>query len=254
MHLPNMKWLALALSTAFSLAANAAVQDVNVGAPLPRFALLKAGTHHYLRFMQAGEVNTAADIWTREVRFENRGGEQLVRLRQRWDGVGPAPSMRLIDSWFDAGTLRPRTHERVSERDGKRTVEGFAFAPDRITGLKDLAENTQKDLSVESPEPTYNFEADIEFLQTLPLAAGYEARINFYHPGGSVPPQRYTFKVAGSQTIAGPDGPVDCWVVTTDYNHPGPVTKFWFVKSTQLMVREESKMPDGKVLVKTLID
>jgi hypothetical protein len=29
-----------------------------------------------------------------------------------------------------------------SERDGKRSVEGFAFAPDRITGLKELAENT----------------------------------------------------------------------------------------------------------------
>jgi hypothetical protein len=47
--------------------------------------------------------------------------------------------------------------------------------------------------------------------------------------------QCYTFKVAGSQTIAGPAGPVDCWVVTTDYNQPGPVTNSGFAKSTQLM-------------------
>jgi hypothetical protein len=117
-------------------------------------------------------------------------------------------------------------------------VEGFAFAPARVTGLKDLADNTQKDLVVESPEPTYNFEADIEF----------------YHPGGSAPPQRYTFKVAGSATIAGPAGPVDCWVVTTDYNQPGRLSTFWFAKATQLMLRQQGALPDGKVLVKTLID
>ena len=91
-------------------------------------------------------------------------------------------------------------------------------------------------------------------MQTLPLPAGYEARINFSHPGGSTPPQRYTFKVTGSHTIAGPAGPVDCWVVTTDYNRPGALTTSWFAKSTQLMVRQESQAGDGKVMVKTLID
>jgi hypothetical protein len=146
-----------------------------------------------------------------------------------------------------------RHNERIGEKDGKRAVEGFAFAPGRITGLNDLADNVHKDLAVESSEPTFNFETDIEFLQTLPLAAGYEASINFYHPGGSTPPQRYTFKVARSETSAGPAGPVDCWVVTTDYDQPGPVSTFWFAKGTQLMLRQEKLLRD-KVLVKTLID
>jgi hypothetical protein len=234
--------------------AGAAVQDVDVGMQLPRFGLLKEGSHHYLRYMKSGDANTAADIWTRELRFEQRDGEKLLHIRQRWDGVGPTPSVRLLDSWFEAGTFRPRTHERITDRDGKHVVEGFVFAPARVTGMKDLAENTQKDLLVESPEPTYNFEADIEFLQALPLAEGYAARINFYHPGGPSAPQRYTFKVAGSSTIAGPTGPVECWVVTTDYNKPGTVSTFWFAKATQLMVRQESAMANGKVLVKTMID
>jgi hypothetical protein len=43
-------------------------------------------------------------------------------------------------------------------------------------------------------------------------------------------------------------------VVTTDYNKPGADAKFWFAKTTQLMVRQESAPRDGKVLVKTLID
>jgi hypothetical protein len=227
--------------------------DVNVGPPLPRFALLKEGVHRYLRFMKAGEASTPADIWTRELRFEERDGKRLLRIRQRWDGVAPAPSVRLIDSWFEAGSFRPLTHERITEREGKRVVEGFAFAPGRITGLQGLADNTQKDLAVDSPEPTFNFETDIEFLQALPLAPGYEARINFYHPGGPTPPQRYTFKVSGAATIAGPAGPVDCWVVTTDYNKPGSVSTFWFAKGTQLMLRQESKVGE-RTLVKALIE
>lgn len=32
------------------------------------------------------------------------------------------------------------------------------------------------------------------------------ASINFYHPGGRTPPQRYLFKVTGSASIAGPAG------------------------------------------------
>ena len=248
----GFKGLAFSLLLLAPLGA-ALADDVDVGTPLPRFSLIKEGTHRYLRFMKQGEASMPADIWTREVKFEQLDGKPLLRIRQRWDGAGPVPSVRLIDSWFDAGTFRPLTHERISEREGKRVVEGFAFAPERITGLKDLAENTQKDLSVASSEPTFNFEADIEFLQALPLAPGYEARINFYHPGGPTPPQRYTFKVSGSATIAGPAGPVECWVVTTDYNKPGSVSTFWFAKGTQLMVRQESRMGE-RTLVKALIE
>lgn len=253
MHTLGFKLLGATLLVAISLSAQAAVSSVDVGTPLPRFSLIKEGAHRYLRFMKAGASSTPIDIWTREVHFEQQGSQQLMQIRQRWDGVNP-PSTRLFNSWFEAGSFRPRTHERVSEREGKRVVEGFAFAPDKITGIKDLADNTQKDLAVDSPEPTYNFETDIELLQALPLAAGYEASINFYHPGGRTPPRRYLFKVTGSASIAGPAGPVDCWVVTTDYNQPGSVSTFWFAKGTQLMVRQDSPLGDGRVMVKTLIE
>ncbi|HEU4851313.1 MAG TPA: hypothetical protein VFT37_04055 [Telluria sp.] len=244
------------LCASFALAAHAADQDVDVGASLPRFALVKPGTHHYLRFLRTPKdgASQPIDIWTREIRFEQRDGKQLMRIVQRWDGVMPAPSTRHLDSWFETGTFRPLSHQRISEKDGKRVVEGFVFAPDKISGMPDLPDNTQKDLLVASDEPTYNFETDIEFLQALPLAEGYGARINFYHPGGKTPPQRYTFRVTGSAMIPGPAGPVDCWVVKTDYNRPGAESTFWFAKGTQLMVRQESPMPDGRVMMKTLID
>ncbi len=247
---------AAALVLGLSLSSQAAVLNVDVGSQLPRIDLVKAGTHHYLRFMRTPSTGASQpiDIWTREIRFEEQGGKRRMRIVQRWDGVLPKPSVRTFDSWFEAGTFRPLSHQRVSEMDGKRVVEGFVFASDKITGMQDLAENTHKDLSVASGEPTYNFETDIEFLQALPLAEGLDARINFYHPGGSMAPQRYSFRVTGSSTIAGPGGPVECWVVKTDYNRPGSESTFWFAKGTQLMVRQESPLPDGRVMVKTLID
>ncbi|WP_036169138.1 hypothetical protein [Massilia sp. 9096] len=249
--------LAVALVFAgLAAASQAAVQNIDVGTPLARFGLLKPGTHRYLRYLKTGEATQPIDIWTREIRFEPHDGRPQMHIVQRWDGVFPAVSTRTFDSWFDLDTFRPHTHARtsVNGKDGKPVVEGFLFAPDRVTGMQDLAGNTQKDLNVASSEPTFNFETDIEFLQALPLADGYEARVNFYHPGGSTPPQRYTFKVTGSQTIAGPAGPVDCWVVFTDYNTPGDGAKFWFAKGSQLMVRQEGALPDGRRLVKTLIE
>ncbi|UGQ47158.1 DUF3108 domain-containing protein [Massilia endophytica] len=249
MPAPRSKLFALSL-IACAACAQAAPSYVALGSPMPRFSLLKEGSHRYLRYVKDGETNTPMDIWQRTVKFDG----QRVAIHQRWDGVGKPAPVKILDSTFDRGTFRPLQHVRITERDGKRTVEGFNFAPERITGQKDLADNAQKDLDMASPEGTFNFETDIEMLQTLPLEAGYEAAINFYHPGGLSAPARYTFKVMGSETISGPSGAVDCWVVTTDYNRAGYESKFWFAKATQQMVRQISPMLDGKVLVKTLID
>lgn len=246
--------LLLAMAAATSFPAQAEVHHVEVGKPLPRFSMLKEGTHRYLIFRQDGAANLARGIMSQEVRFETVNGEKLMHIKHRLDVTSPKPIVVLHDSWFEPGTFRPRSHVRITEADGKRTVEGFVFAPDKVTGMKDLADNTQKDISVDSPESTFNFEMDREFLQTLPLAEGYEAQINFYHAGGKAAPQRYTFKVAGSATIAGATGPVDCWLVTTDYNKPGdPVSKFYVSKATQLLVREENPTPRG-ISYLTLID
>jgi hypothetical protein len=65
---------------------------------------------------------------------------------------------------------------------------------------------------------------------------------------------RYTFKVVSEEMIDGPGGKIDCWKVTSDYNIPNYLSTFWFAKETQLMVRLEGRMPDGRTLVKTLID
>lgn len=254
MHTPRLAPLVLIIAAALAPASQAAVTSVDVGAALPRAALLKEGVHHYLRYLHHGDARIPLDIITREIRFSTEDGQKRMRIVQRYDTAASAASLKSVTSWFDAGSLRPRTHERVTEKDGKRVVEGFLFAPDKITGMKELADSINKDVLVASPEPAFNFETDIETLQALPLAEGYQARINFYHPGGQQGPARYLFKVSGSASIPGPGGMIDCWVVTTDYNRPGYVSTFWFAKGSQLMVRQDSPVGEGKVVVKTLID
>ena len=273
MHDRVKKTPALVLAAALLLAApvRAAVQDLAFGSMLPKASLLREGSHHYLRYMISGETRAPIDIITREIRFTTSGNEKLMHIRQRYDGAltppsapsgaagtgAPAantPSLKVVDSWFDAGTFRPRTHQRVTDKDGKRVVEGFVFGPDKITGMPDLPDNTRKDFAVDSAAPAYNFETDMEMLQALPLAEGYEARIVFYHPGGAAAPARHSFKVTGSAAIAGPGGMIDCWVVTTDYNMPGHVSTFWFAKGSQLLVRQDSPAGPGKMIVKALID
>ncbi|TFW30035.1 hypothetical protein E4L96_00645 [Massilia arenosa] len=238
--------IALAAALFFSSAAQA--ETIEVGQPLARFAALKAGTHHYLIYSKKDGANIPLSIWEREVIYTADG----MRIRQRWDGTAPG-MVKTLDSWFDKATFKPRSHVRITEKDGKRVVEGFVFDGAKVTGMKDLADNTQKELAVTSDGPTYNFETDMEFLGTLPLAEGYEAKIRFYHPGGPAPAW-YTWKVIGSETIPGPRGPVDCWVLQTDYNKPGQETKFWYAKDSQILVHLEGKAPNGSVFVKALID
>jgi len=233
----------------------AAVTPVPVGPPLARFDTLKPGVHRYLRYRQAGETITAIDVWTREIRFEQQDGQRRLHIVQHWDGAGAATSNKQLDSWFEVGSFRPLTHVRRSQKDGVSKVEGFAFKPDRIVGLKDLEGNAAKDFEVAAPQASFNFEVDMEVLQALPLAAGYEANMVFTHPGGG-PPAPYVFKVVGSEVLDGPGGgKIDCWVVTTDYNHPEtPVSRFWFAKRGQVMIKQVSPLPDGSgVIGKTLL-
>jgi hypothetical protein len=133
-------------------------------------------------------------------------------------------------------------------------VAGYRFLPDKVEGLADLPDNSRKDFSLAYAEPAYNFELDMEFLQALPLADGYAANIVFYDAGIDPKADHYVFKVAGSDRIVGWDGrPVDCWVVTADYNTGKVRSRFWFDKKSQVLIREEAPLDSGGTLVKTLL-
>lgn len=227
------------------------IRTLRVGDPLPRFDWLKPGVRTYLRSRQVGDQHAPADIWRRETRIETIEGVRRLRIVQRWDSP---TSVAERDSVFELGTFRPLTHLRTSTRDGTRVVEGFRFSDSGITGLDGVADNSRAGFSVASDEPMYNFETDLEMLQTLPLAADYAVSIPFYHPGGGAP-ARYVWKVAAEDRLTGPDGAdIACWIVETDYNSPDlPPARFWLAKATQQFIRLESVGPDGAIHRKSLL-
>lgn len=227
-----------------------AADRIEVGEKLAHFDLVQPVKRKYLRHKIVDGHDKAVDVWTREVKFEEHDGVRRLHIVQQWDGPYESGKVVTRDSWFEVGTFRPLTHVRHTETPETTRNERFRFEPTRIVRL---AEPGQAEQVVESPQPAFNFETDMEFLGALPLAEGYEADIVFYHPGGN-PPASYRFRVAGSEQVRLPGGAtVDCWLVTTDYNRPGHVARFLLDKRTQTVLKVESPMPDGGVMVKTLL-
>jgi hypothetical protein len=248
-------WLALTMlaMTAFAHSREQA-DHLRVGNPLPRFELIQPAVHRYLRYAVKEERRTAVDVWSRKISFEDHEGRRLLHIVQRWDEASDeAPYFLVQDSWFEPGTFRALTHVRTRERAGKVEIVGYRFLPDRIVGIADLPDNVRKDFSVAAPEESYNFQYDMELLQTLLLRNGYSVSIPFYDAGFE-PPGRYIFVVAGSGTVRADGRPIDCWIVTADYNTGSVVSRFWFDKRTQLMIREEQRQADGSILIKTLLN
>lgn len=244
-----------ALSLAFAAPAQADTMRLEVGKPLAHFAKLRPGVHRYVRYtVSVDGSRKAIDIWQRTVSFspDTEGRPDALHITQRWDR---ADGSRILiqDSWFDARTFTPRTHVRHTVKDGKDDYAGYRFDTAQVVGMADLANNSRKGFVMALPEPSYNFETDMELFQTLPMASGRTFNIPFYDAGIDKP-ARYNFVVAGSETIPGPDGrPIDCWLVTADYNTGKIGARFWFAKSNQVLIHEEAPMDGGATLVKTLL-
>ena len=244
-----------ALSLAFAAPAQADTMRLKVGKPLAHFAKLRPGVHRYVRYTVGVDGSRKAiDIWQRTVSFspDTEGRPDALHITQRWDR---ADGSRILiqDSWFDARTFTPRTHVRHTVKDGKDDYAGYRFDTAQVVGMADLANNSRKGFVMALPEPSYNFETDMELFQTLPMANGRTFNIPFYDAGIDKP-ARYNFVVAGSETIPGPDGrPIDCWLVTADYNTGKIGARFWFAKSNQVLIHEEAPMDGGATLVKTLL-
>jgi hypothetical protein len=240
---------------AFSPATAAELVRIHVGQPLARFSMLQPGAHRYLRYTVGpdGQRN-AVDIWERRISFAPApDGKAGMHIVQRWDEVG-SKTVLTQDSWFDRGTFKPITHIRHVEKDGKSQLGGYRFAAGKVVGMPDLPDNLRRDFVMLMPEPSYNFEYDMELLQALPLAAGRTFDIPFYDAGIDPKPDRYRFKVAGSSKVRDWDNRlIDCWLVTADYHTGKVVSRFWFDKASQVLVREEAMQPDGKLLVKALL-
>ena len=214
-------------------------------------ALLRPAVHRYLRYSIKDGVRSTSDIWTRTIKYELQDGVRRLHITQQWDRAVPPVSVVKQDGWFDERTFAPLTHVRVLHRDGATSIGGYRFASGAVVGMAELPNNLRKDFRADAPEPAFNFEYDMELLQTLPWGRGYVADIVFYDPGLE-PPANYLFRQAGEARLVTPGAPVDCWVVTGDYNTGHVVNRFWIDKRTQIVLHEEGEK-DGTTYVKTLL-
>jgi hypothetical protein len=255
----RMRLLGAFLLAGASLVGGAvAAANLRVGDARVRTDRLVPGSHRYLRYRVNGGHRTAVDIWNRTISFETVKGQRLLHITQRWDEADPVKAgARALDqdSWFDAATFRPITHvRRVTKIDGSTAQAGYRFLPDRAVGMSELADNSRASFSLGYAELPFNFEYDMELLQTLPLGRGLDVNLPFYDAGVDAKADHYRFQVAGSAQIRGWNGSlVDCWLVTADYNTGIIKSRFWFEKKTHLLVREEQPLDDGAILVKTLL-
>jgi hypothetical protein len=255
MRIFDSRGLAVVLGAMLAGSASGAAAEtvrLNVGEPLARADLLQPGVHRYVRYFIKGEDRTAIDVWTRTLSFAPHEGVRAMHITQRWTRAAETRVL-IQDSWFEPGTFRPTSHIRRAESTGKVEISGYQWTPTKVVGMADLADNVRKDFVMPLPQPSYNFEYDMETLTALPLAAGRVFDIPFYDAGIDEP-GRYLFKVAGQEVITGPDGkPLDCWLVTADYNTGQVKSRFWFAKRGQVLVREEAALDDGRTLVKALL-
>jgi len=244
-----------AITLLLSSPAIADVVHLAVGPRLARASLLSPSTHRYLRYLvKADGSRKLVDIWTRQLTFEpGPDGKRAMHIRQRWDRADG--SILLVqDSWFEPGSFRPLTHVRRTVQGAKTSIWGFRFEPRDIKGMPELAGNDRAGFDMPQAEGHYNFEYDMELLQALPLKAGRSFDIPFYDAGIDKQPDRYDFTVAGSERVKGPDGKdIDCWLLTADYRTGKVVSRFWFAKANQVLIREVGTLPDGTTLIKTLL-
>ncbi len=158
---------------------------------------------------------------------------------------------KILETIVDAQTLETDTHVRT---EGEKR-ESYQFSGQSVTGISDDEESVNKDFQLNLDKPTYNFEIDFIFLQSIDWNKHASVVLNFYHPGGSLPPANYTFTRERDETLSLASGvEVDTWVIFTDYNGQPPA-RFWISKDNNEVIRQETDAMEmaGFKFVKQLI-
>ena len=146
---------------------------------------------------------------------------------------------------FDTTLVRRRTLQPVwhhSTQPARRL--SLDFRPDSVTGTVTPNEGAPERVAHGTAEPTFDSAVLEQVIGSLPLAAGYAARIPFYilEAGGLV---WYGVRVAGEETVTGADGrPLAAWRVAVDAMDR-TVTS-WFDRASGAWLRTETSMGPGR--------
>jgi hypothetical protein len=177
---------------------------------------LKPSSNQYLVFIQrrGDPRQTYTSVWSRDVRFVNKNGKDLIEINQRWYASDTA-RVRNVYSLIDASDFSPVYHYTKMNK----SVEAYDFYADKVNGSDSVANNTKKDFELALAHPLLNWELDLEIFPLLDLKAGKRFAISFYHPGGKTEPKLYEYKVIGEENLNVIEGgTVPCWKLRIDYD------------------------------------
>ncbi|MBT1697261.1 hypothetical protein KK083_10265 [Fulvivirgaceae bacterium PWU4] len=195
---------------------------------------LKEGLHQYLVYFENPKKQkiTGQSLWNRQVRFKQHQGNDVIEIEQRWYSSDTTFN-RYVYSISQKRNFQPLYHYTKSTRG----TGAFNFTTKQITGADSVEVNDKKDLRVETPVATLNWELDLEVFSTLPIKKeGQRFLINFYHPGGPAP-KYYEYKIVGSEKIHGSDNQeIACWKMKIDYGE-GNWAIFWISKRSREVLK-----------------
>ncbi len=198
---------------------------------------LKPSSDQYLVFIQrkGDPRQTYTSIWSRDVKFVNRNGKQLIEIEQKWYASDTTRN-RYVYSLMNASDFSPVYHYTVMNKN----TEAYDFYADRIKGSDSIANNTKKDFNMALAHPMLNWELDLETFPLLDLKAGKRFAINFYHPGGKGEPRLYEYKVIGEENLKViNEGTVACWKLQIDYSEKNWAIFYISKKSREVLRMDE---------------
>lgn len=223
------------------------VDTIRMGRTFKNYNQLEMGTMKEVIYTEVNGVTRFGAMKIKSVKEVEIEGKKYLEFKHTWMS-GNTDFNGDFYYLCEPQTLKPVLHIRNTKQNGK---EGFRFTETAITPLDSVKDNVVKDLNIQLEVPTYVWEIDLETYSLLPMKKGYQAVMNFYHPGGPAPAY-YTLKVEKDEKLKLPNGEVlDCWVLFTDYGGTQP-SRFWYTKKGQNFVKMEGDYGQVKIRKKRL--
>ena len=160
----------------------------------------------YVLSMTRGEVSRPMGVTWQTVARETIDGRPVLKVVVHQSINGGAFDMRDVFV-LDAATLRPLS--LVNTRQGQVHVRA-TYGPDRITG-ETIADGVSTPIDIPLTGPVWEGNLFGLTFAALPLDDGAEFSLPYwqYDKGFG----DFSVRVAGSETVTTPDGPVEAWVV-----------------------------------------
>ena len=205
------------------------IDTINISYGDLKIDQLLIGSTTYLTYTKHNQGKMMQmQLWHRKTSLLN----DRILVEQIWEGEDSTKNRELY-SLSEKADFSPLFHSV----DFGDKIEAYDFHEGRIAASDSVALNTRAGFERSLPESCFNFELDLEILQTLPYENGKTYLINFYHPGGKSAPQQYAYQVTAFDETS------QCWMVDIDYPQ-GSSARFWVHSEQHTVIKmQESYGP-----------